>query len=272
MPFIKILRPFNCFFVALSVLFGAFYLNLEPNIVQVIFAVISATCIAAAGYVINDFFDLPIDMVNKPSRILPAGKITPKTAYIYSVFLFLLGIIASYLTHNFYCVGLAILNSIALFYYAKFLKMSFLAGNIIVSYAAGSTFIYGGLAANNLKNGLIIAIYAFLYTLIREFIKDAEDVEGDARFGAKTMAVKFGRKSTAIISVIPALVIIGFTFYIQNSISNVTFWMLHILVTLPLILFFTLLLNKIDKENFNKISTFMKIDMLILLIILWIGK
>jgi len=272
MPFLKILRPFNCFFVALSVLFGAFYLNPNPNIVPIIFAAISASFIAAAGYVINDFFDLPIDQVNKPYRILPSGKITPKSAYMYSVFLFFAGIFFSYFTLSFWCVGLALFNSIALFYYAKFFKMSFLTGNLIVAYAAGSTFIFGGLSSGNLKNSLIIAFYAFLYTLIREFIKDAEDIEGDAEHGAKTLAVIAGRRNTAIVSIIPAIIIVSFTFYIQSSISSLTFWMLHGLVTVPIIFFFIVLLNKLSKKKFSLTSTLMKIDMLVLLIILWIGK
>jgi geranylgeranylglycerol-phosphate geranylgeranyltransferase len=272
MSFIKILRPFNCLFVALSVLFGAFYLNSQINLFPIIFAVISATMIAAAGYVINDFFDLPIDMINKPDRILPSKKITPKTAYMYSVTLFFIGILSSYLTHNLYCVGLAILNSVALFYYARFFKLSFLSGNILVAYAAGSTFIFGGLVSNNLENSIIIAIYAFLYTLIREFIKDAEDIEGDASFGARTLAVKIGRKKTALVSIIPTFLIVGFTFHIQNSISILTFRLLQIFVSIPLILFIILLINNETKAFYNKISTFMKLDMLVLLIILWVGK
>jgi geranylgeranylglycerol-phosphate geranylgeranyltransferase len=272
MPFIKILRPVNCLFVVLTVFFGAYYLNSEVELLPVIFAVISATFIAAAGYVINDFFDLPIDAVNKPNRILPSGKISPKNAYIYAVILFFIGIIASWLTQNFYCVGLAIINSIALFYYARYFKLSFLAGNIIVAYAAASTFLYGGLAANNLHNSLIIAGFAFLYTLIRELIKDAEDIEGDMKFGAKTLAVRIGRKNTILVSILPALTIIAYTFYVRSSINELTFWLLHLLVSLPLILFFVLLLEKIEEKRLHRISNFMKLDMLILLIILWVGK
>ena len=272
MPYFQILRPFNCLFVAVSVLFGAFYLNPDAQLNPVFFAVLSAVFIAAGGYVINDFFDLPIDAVNKPKRVLPAGKIVPKTAYLYAVALFLAGILASCFTRNMICLAMATLNSIALFYYARYFKMSFITGNIIVAYAAGSTFIYGGLAADNVKNSLIIATYAFLYTLIREFIKDAEDIEGDMKFGAGTLAVKLGRKNTVFVAMLPASAVIIFTFLMRSFLNGLTFWLLHLMVSLPLIIFLIMLLAKTEKKRFYKMSNFMKLDMLILLIILWIGK
>jgi 4-hydroxybenzoate polyprenyltransferase len=103
-------------------------------------------------------------------------------------------------------------------------------------------------------------------------IKDAEDIEGDMKFGAKTLAVRIGRKNTILVSILPALTIIAYTFYVRSSINELTFWLLHLLVSLPLILFFVLLLEKIEEKRLHRISNFMKLDMLILLIILWVGK
>ena len=97
MSFFKIIRPFNCFFVALTVFAGAYYLRVIDQFQQVFFAMLSATFIAAAGYVINDFFDIPIDKINKPKRILPSGKMQPKIAYLYAVLLFVIGILLSFL-------------------------------------------------------------------------------------------------------------------------------------------------------------------------------
>lgn len=274
MSFFKILRPYNCFFVVICVFFGAFYKNSLFNY-SVLYAVISAFLITGAGYIMNDFFDLTIDIINKPNRVLPSGKMNPKTAYIYSVSLFLTGIIISFLTKNVYCVFIAVFNSLALFYYAKFYKMRFLSGNLIVSYAAASTFIFGGLCNNNFKNSLFIAIFAFLYTLIREFIKDAEDIEGDSKSGAHTLAIHFGRKKTVLVSIIPSLVIVLFIFYLFHLkfLYPNTFIFMNLFVSLPLIIFIIYLINHSnDKGKFLKISSLMKVDMLILLIILWMGN
>ncbi len=274
MAYIKILRPFNCLFVAICVLFGIFFRNLTLQSYNVVFAILSATIIAGAGYVINDFFDLPIDSVNKPNRVLPSGKIKPHSAYLFAVFLFILGIILSLLTRNIYCVIIAVINSILLFFYAKTFKMNFLIGNLVVAYAAGSTFIFGGLSSNNFTNSLIIAIYAFLYTLMREFIKDAEDIKGDIKFNANTLAIKLGRKKTIFAAILPVALIIVFTIYIYFSelILLNTFVLMNVFVSIPLIFFIFFLSKKISKKKLSLISGWMKIDMLILLVILWFGK
>ncbi|MCD4795848.1 MAG: geranylgeranylglycerol-phosphate geranylgeranyltransferase [Candidatus Cloacimonetes bacterium] len=274
MSYLKIIRPYNCLFVSVSVLFGAYFNSDSNHIVSIISAVISATLIAGGGYVINDFFDIKIDMINKPERILPAKKIKPRTAYLFAIYLFLSGIIFSFFTQNIYCVIIAIVNSLVLFFYAKILKKTLLVGNIAVAYAACSTFIYGSLSNGNLKNGLIAACFAFLYTLIREFIKDGEDIEGDIKHGARTLAIKVGKKNLVYISILPAFMMIIYSFYLLFSelIYFKTFLMFNIFISLPLILFIFYLLMKGNKQDFSKISLFMKIDMVILLIIIWIGR
>ncbi len=273
MSFIKIIRPFNCLFVILSVYFGAYYQSSNSNIYPIIFAALSASLIAAAGYVINDFFDIPIDIINRPNRILPSGKITPKIAYMFSVMLFMLGITASFLTQNFYCVIIAVVNSILLFSYAKMFKMSFLTGNILVSYTTASTFLFGGLCNNNVKNSMIIVIFAFLYTFIREIVKDGEDIEGDIKLDAKTLAVKIGRKNIAVVSAFPALAIILYTIFLftKNIIELKVFLALSVGVSLPLIILIIYILRKSEIKRFANASFLMKMNMLMLLIILWVG-
>ena len=273
MAFLKITRPFNCLFVIISVFFGAYYQSSASNLFPILFAAISAVLIAAAGYVINDFFDIPIDIINRPDRVLPSGKITPKAAYIFSVTLFILGITASYFTQNYYCVLIAIINSLLLFSYAKTFKMSFLAGNILVSYTTASTFLYGGLCNNNLKNSMIIVIFAFLYTFIREIVKDGEDIEGDIKLGAKTLAVKIGRKNIAIVSIIPVFAIILYSVFLftENVISLKTFIVFSAGISLPLVILINYILRKSETKRFANASSLMKINMLMLLIILWVG-
>ena len=251
MSFFKIVRPFNCFFVALSVLFGAFFGSQQFNLLAIIAATVSASFIAAAGYVINDFFDLQIDMINKPDRILPAGKITPKTAYYFAVVLFWLGIFISILTQNIFCFIIALVNSLVLFYYAKKYKQSCFTGNLLVAYAAASTFVYGGISNANFKSSLIIASFAFLYTIIREFIKDGEDIEGDKINGAKTLAILVGKKKITLISILPALVIIFLIqfFFFNQQLSQMTFISLNIFVAIPLIGFFIYLFRKPGRSS-----------------------
>lgn len=274
MSYLRILRPLNCLFVFVTVLCGAFIQAYTYKVFPVIFSAISAMLIAGAGYVINDYFDYPIDKINKPFRVLPSKKISLKRAYFYAVALFVLGIVFSFFTYRIECVIIAIINTFVLFTYAKKYKFTPLIGNLLVSYAAASTFVYGGLSNHNLKNSLIIAFFAFLYTLIRELVKDCEDIAGDNKFNARTLAIEIGKKKTILISIIPGLFIFAFNYYLflSGNFSKITFIFMNLLVIVPLIYFIVTLLKNIKKKNLSRISKLIKIDMLILLIILWFGK
>lgn len=255
----------------LCVFFGAFYQAPLIFSTKVLFAMLTAAFIAGAGYVINDFFDLPIDKINRPDRVIPSGKISPEIAYLYAVLLFIIGILFSFLTANIICIVLAIFNSLALFYYARTFKQSFLTGNLLVAYAAASTFLYGGLITNNLKYSLIVAIYAFLYTVIRELVKDIEDIPGDSKLGANTFALRKGRFATIKLSLIFTFLILAYSIFLltQVYISLLIFILLLILVISPLAIFLFKLLPENNDINLNKIQRFMKLDMFVLLIILW---
>jgi geranylgeranylglycerol-phosphate geranylgeranyltransferase len=275
MPYFKILRPINFFFVSLTVLFGALYKNPVPFNSNILFAMMSASLISGAGYIINDFFDLKIDVVNRPERMIPSGKISPSAAYIYSVFLFVMGIVLSYLTANIICVSLAIFNSTLLYFYARYFKRKLLWGNLIVSYAAFCSLVYGGLAAGNFENSFYLGLFAFLFTFIREIVKDAEDVEGDREFEVRSIAIAWGKKSVIWLSALITILIILLFIYLQfnHYFTPFTFWLCLLFITIPLLLILRYLYTNIDsKSAFSKSSTILKIDMLILLIIVFIGN
>lgn len=270
--FYKIIRPFNCIFVALTVLFGAFYKNVTDLSFNILAAVLTAVFIAASGYVINDYYDLEIDKINKPKRVLPSGKIKPIFAFNYSIILLSLGILFSFFCGHFLGIIIAITNALLLLLYAKRLKLMFFWGNLIVAYTAASTFIFGGLSNENVSNSLLVFCYAFLYTLIREIIKDLEDVEGDKSSSGKTLAIKFGLKKTVLVSFLISLLIIFLTFfsYYQGHLSRLSFILMSILVHFPLLFFHYFIIKNNHSFVLNKISTLMKFDMLLLLIIITI--
>jgi len=270
MPFFKIIRPFNCFFTALSVLFGAFYLHMISWEISLFWVVLSAFFISAAGYVINDFFDLEIDKINRPDRILPAEQISPRTAYFYSIILFILGLLFAALSKNTNCLILAFVNTILLFYYAKYFKQIMILGNLVVAWAAASTFIFGAFATANLIHGIIPAVFAFLYTIIREFVKDAEDVEGDKNLGAKTLPVVAGVDSVIYASVIPFSIMVGFSIFLNRKMLMPfhTYILMNLLVNIPLLIYLIKLRLKPIKQSFTEASNFFKLNMIILLIVL----
>jgi len=272
--YLMIIRPFNCLFIGLAVLAGGLLNNYMVDFTAMIFAILSAIFIAAGGYVINDFYDLHIDIVNKPQRIMPRGKIAPERAYLYSLFLFVLGFSLSFFTANIWAIIIAIINSLLLYFYAKKLKRSVLVGNIVVSYTTASTFLFGAVVGNNVTNILPIFAYTLLYTLVREIVKDAEDKRGDERLQVKTLATIYGEQKAVLISLIPAvilagLLVIGYGMRLSSVISTQTsFWVVFLLYTIPLLLIYVNLFRNITSSKLNESSTLIKLHMLVLLFVL----
>ena len=274
MPFLKIIRPINFVFVVITTLFGALYPNFHHINRFMIFAALSAALIAAAGYVVNDYFDRNIDKINRPDRMIPSGKISPNSAYLLGVFLFIVGLSLSFFTAKAACIIMAFVNTWVLFFYAKSFKMKFLSGNLAVAYASASTFIFGALVANNLKNVIAISIVAFLFTLIREFIKDVQDYKGDKDFGAHTMAVVLGQKSMIKYSIgvlFAMAVFIGYAYFIK-MISLPILIAHSILVLLPVFLILKDLSKKMDERSFSVVSHFFKFDMIVVILIFYFGR
>jgi len=116
-PFLEILRPFNSLMASLAVILGAFisfgtFFQLPFN--SVILASFVVFLVCGSGNVINDYYDYEIDLVNAPNRPLPSGKITKKSALIFSAILFLLGIGISAMINK-YALAVAIVASVFLF-------------------------------------------------------------------------------------------------------------------------------------------------------------
>jgi len=275
LSYLKIIRPFNLLFVGLCIAFGAFYPEYRISGIWIIIsAVFSGIFIAAAGYTVNDYYDIEIDRINKPERVLPSGSMKCNNALIYSITLFLIGIILSYFTGSIICLLTAFINSMFLFLYARFFKREFIVGNLLVAYASASCFIFGGIAGKNIENSLIIAFFAFFYTFLREIVKDLEDIKGDSLAGASTIAIRWEKKKVVSICLIPVLAIIAFTSYlfILKSLANSQFILLLFFVILPLLIFYRIIASQSKVEIYNKISRLMKLDMLVLLIIFAIGR
>ncbi len=154
--------------------------------------------IAASGYIINDYYDIKIDLVNKPGRIVIGKLITRRQALlIHSLF-------------NFTAIGLGLLLSwrVALYFtgcafllwvYSNYLKRTPLLGNIVVSVLTAATIWI--ISIYYRENDSLIysySIFAFFMSLVREVIKDVEDTKGDASYGCKTLPIAFGVRKTKI--------------------------------------------------------------------------
>lgn len=214
MHFLRLIRYQNLLLLALMQLIFHYgflqkqIVNLAPGLAlndwQFLLLVLSTLCIAGGGYLINDVFDKNIDKINKPERVIIDKHISEAAAYNFYIVLNVIGVgIGFYLSNHIGKPGFStifILIAATLYLYAMSLKKSLLVGNILIaSMLAISVLIVGifdllpiitqenQLSLGNLFKIIIdYAIFAFLINLIREIIKDMEDIEGDLDSGSKS--------------------------------------------------------------------------------------
>jgi geranylgeranylglycerol-phosphate geranylgeranyltransferase len=210
--FFSLTRPVNSLVAGLAAIL-AYLIDTGTVVPQTLFLFAIVALITAAGNVINDFFDVKIDAINRPDRPIPSGAVSRAAARGFAVTLFLAGILVSFFT-NPLCIGIAVVNSLILIAYAGKLKRTPLLGNIAVAYLSASIFLFGG--ALNGWNGLVhiipIAAITFFAMLSRELVKDAEDVEGDKAGNADTVPIRIGIKKTSRLALISTVLAVAASF------------------------------------------------------------
>ncbi len=219
---VEIIRPVNCIMGGLTVLSAVQVANIFYNLNLQFFcskfsifpqrffeiAVISYFVyflIAAAGMVINDIFDLEVDRINKPYRPLPRGAFTVKQAWLYTLFLWALGIVLAFLISVSSGILALIFSGVGLLYAAR-VKVLGILGNFVVAFSFAFGYFYGSLITS-LDRGIwgippmiwLFFITAFMVLQGREIIKGMEDIEGDKLREAKTVARVYGLKRAAIV-------------------------------------------------------------------------
>jgi len=202
-------RLTNATIAGVAVLLGAFLSSLNINI-AVWLSGFSISLLAIGGNLINDYFDVAIDKINQPHRLIPSGKLTRKQALRYSIICFFIAnAIFIFVDLNLLYIGLSI--SLLLFLYTPYLKPHPLIGNLVVSLLLASTFPIGAIAASGEIKAIIFpVIFAILLNLPREILKDGEDLVGDIRGGLRTFPIVFGiEKTRRIILILLFLLILS---------------------------------------------------------------
>jgi geranylgeranylglycerol-phosphate geranylgeranyltransferase len=271
--YIRLTRPLNNLITALAVLVGAAIAGAIESWTMVLFACLSAFFISAGGNVINDFFDVNIDKINKPSRPLPQGKISSSAALVEAILLFLAGLGLSLEVK-----ALSLLIAFAacgfLILYSYKLKKTFLWGNLTVSVVAALAFVYGGITTEDFKLSLIPAVFALLFHLGREILKDIEDMNGDASAGASTLPIKLGVKYSLDVCTLIFLLLIGLTIvpYLLHVFSLLYLLAVIFGVDLGLIYVIWSIRRNPAPSNIHRLSNWLKIEMFAGLAAILLGK
>jgi len=288
--YLNIIRPKNLVIVALCQVV-LYYFVIQKYLVQpaldiIMFSllVLDTVIIAAAGYVINDIKDYDSDKVNKPNSTFIPQQIRPKKAWLYYWVLVVAGaVIALFIAisiHNFSLFFIYPLAVVLLYSYSVYFKSSVLTGNVIVSlfvslvagivfFAERQTIVS---APSVIKYFLIeilsvYMIFSFMINMIREIIKDIEDVSGDNLYGIRTIATVVGiskSKQIALAFTIMTMVIVVLWLMLSPIHFDFRFVVFIILfIVLPLLLVAQIILKHSEKRNFTKISKILKTIMLV---------
>lgn len=263
--FIRLTRIGNLFIIAFAQYFTAFFLMKQGKLVfmdlKFFLLSLSTVMIAAAGYIINDYYDIKIDFINKPERVVIGKSITRRYAILFHTVLSGLGIlIGAYV--SLWIGAVNIISVFLLWLYSNLLKRLPFVGNLSVAFLTALALILVDLYFNSGNDMIYIyASFAFFMTLIREIIKDMEDLKGDNSFGCKTLPIIWGiRKTKQMIYFLLAVLVI--TVVVLNFLFTdlpVSFFVLFIVVLYG---FLHKLIRADTTKDYYRLSTICKWIML----------
>ena len=218
--------------------------------------------IAAAGYIINDYYDIKIDYIHKPERVAVGKLIKRRIVLVSHVLLNVIGIgIGFYL--NLYVGIINFFAGFLLWIYSNQLKRLPFIGNLVISLLTGlSIFVVAIYYHKNVSLLMNYAVFAFSINLIREIIKDMEDLRGDIRFGSKTLPIVWGLRKTKYFLYGLILVFVIVLFYLSVQLQNPILNLFFIILIVPIIYFIYLLYRADSQKRFHKLSMYCKILML----------
>lgn len=263
-----------------------------PAIDNLTFALLVFTVIliAAAGYIINDYFDLRTDRLNKPGKLV-IGRFfhRRKAILLHTVFNVIASLCGFYVAWK--CGSLRLgfifpMTAILLWLYSVRYKSMVLWGNFVVALLSalviGLVWLFEFLALRSQPETFVAvqgsmalitklfaayAVFAFMVSLIREVVKDAEDILGDAQAGCLTFPVVYGTAAARILAMYLAIVtlsLLGVAIWwlINTSFIAVAFYLI-ITVAVPLVFLLFKIHTAQSKSDFGHLSLLLKLLMLL---------
>jgi 4-hydroxybenzoate polyprenyltransferase len=247
---------------------------------------ISSVFIAAAGYIINDYFDLNIDLVNKPDKMVVDKVINRRWVLVWHWILSFIGIGLGFFIDRMTGVMLLGFANMAcvmmLFIYSISLKKKLLSGNVLISlltawvilvitwcesrYFLNAIRQYETVDVGKLTRlTFLYAGFAFVISLVREVIKDMQDIEGDRRYGCKTMPIVWGLNVSKVFVAVWLFVLIASLAIVQFYVLQFKWWISAVytivFVILPLLIVLKKLMKAQNSDDFKKLSDLVKLAM-----------
>ena len=263
----RLTRFWNLAIIAFAQYFTAYFLFHQGLLVFTdfwLFLIVASTVmIAAAGYIINDYYDIKIDLINKPDRVVIGKTITRRYAIFFHTVISVTGVGMGLLI-NWKVGAVNFVSVFLLWLYSNNLKRLPLIGNLVVSLLTGlSLFLLSFLYEQYLPLVMTYSLFAFFMTLIREIVKDMEDMKGDTTFGCRTLPIVWGIRKTKSFLYGTILVFSFLVLWLDYQQLKIS-WIYFIpLLFVPMSILFYRLLKADTKKEFYQLSQLCKIIMLL---------
>lgn len=260
----RLTRFWNLLIIGLAQYCSAGYLISSEAIadVRLLGLAISTMLIAGAGYAINDYYDVKIDLINKPERVIIGKSIPRRYALLIHTTLSVAGIAVGFWLS--WKVGVInLLSAFMLWLYSNALKRLPFIGNFTVALLTGiSVFVVNVLFPPLIVLAGIYALFAFFMTLVREIIKDLEDLKGDGTFGCKTLPIVWGIRRTKFFTYFLLLLFAVLVLALNQWVSPLPMMFFAWFLFLPMMALLAWLIRADTRKDFYRLSQFCKIIML----------
>lgn len=287
--FLKLIRYTNLVFIVLTqvlfqyCIFFPIYKDQVPagDHFQFALLVCASVFIAAAGNIINDYFDMNIDRINKPEKMIIGKYISRRWALVWHLLLSVLGVVFTAVAVNpfsrWYLVVANIVCVLLLWFYSVNFKKETLIGNIVISLLTAWTIMiiffskfsfadaFSDVKEEQLKLfrfAVLYAGFAFIISLIREAIKDVEDIAGDRKYGCKTMPIVWGVNATKVYVAVWLTLLMALLVVVQFYILQLGWWIAIVycvvFIIFPALLLLKRLIPAATPKDYHALSGFTK--------------
>jgi 4-hydroxybenzoate polyprenyltransferase len=217
-------------------------------------------CVAAAGYIINDYYDIKIDAINKPRRQVVGITINRRQAMLAHLLLSGIGIVVGWVLS--WQVGLVNWGATLLLWgYSARLKSYFLVGNLTIALLSALMVLVVPLHYGSSNTAVwAYATFSFFISMVREIIKDMEDVKGDATFDRRTVPIVLGIPATkwviyGILTLFFATILLAMVYRAHDIFFGLY---MMVLILLPGVMLIQGLVKADRKRDFSRLSRWCK--------------
>ena len=263
--FFSIVRGYNIFVIALAQYLAAIFI-LSPEIraldvildYQLFILVLASSLTIASGYIINNFYDAKKDLINRPRKVMIDRLVSQQTKlkvyFTINFIVALISFIVSWRAMLFFSVYIFLI-----WFYSHKLKKYPIVGNITASVLAVLPFFGILLYYKNFYQVIFAhAVFLYLLILIREIIKDLENIEGDLSSNYRTIPVMFGEKIAKNLILVLTISTVIPVYYLVD-VFNVGYMDIYFYTSLLILVFFLILLKKAKtKPQYLKLHFLLK--------------